>query len=166
MEQETKILLGVTAVGVAIAGYFWWKKLQAVSAATPALPAKQVTNAGVFSPSSGNTAPNANSANGVQNSPGSASAPPSAARYFSTIAMPLAMSPVATTPSQTPLPQDGNYVQTSKGLFTWAQGGSYDAGSGVISNPTSGQITITTPSGPLTLSSGMTYNVNTGEIGF
>jgi hypothetical protein len=69
-------------------------------------------------------------------------------------------------PTQTPLSQDGNYVQTAKGLFTWAQGGSYDASTGLISNLTSAQLAITTPSGPLTLSPNMTYNVNTGEVGF
>lgn len=163
MEQETKILLGVTVVGAAIAGYFWWKKLQAASGA-PALPSgapHPLSNLGV-APSS--TPQTAVSRMGVV-APGSApSGGPTAHSYFSTLAAPVAMSQAA--PTQTPLPQDGNYVQTSKGLFTWAQGGSYDAGSGLVSNPTSAKLVITTPSGPLTLSPGMTYNVNTGEIGF
>lgn len=166
MERDTKIVIGITAVGVGAGIYFYLQgRKSGASKPLSINPTPNSLRAAQPGPSSAprfDPTATPNDLGGSDNTRPGASVTPSGLRYAS------ALRPVTFSSSSggyggpPPAPMPSNYVQTPKGIFTWPDGGSFS--SGIISNVSNGNIAIVTPQGALTMSPGMTYNVTTGEF--
>lgn len=161
MERDTKIVLGLTATGVAAALYFYFRSKKSPAGMLP----QHILQTAKTDPLSSIDRVNLNGTNPGALGGGGGTAPsmaPSGSRYASEL-RPVTFSLPSGGGNLPSAPMPSNYVQTPAGIFTWSAGGSFSAG--VISNMSNDKITVTTPRGLLTLSPNMTYNVTTGEIG-